>query len=164
MRVSRPDLLRRRLTVAEAVTDVAGRLTWGTPKSHQHRTVPLRASWWTSSRCRWRARHPRRWCSRPCTVHRYAISPGGVTCSTERPGEVGLAGLTPHELRHTAASLAVSAGATVKVVQRMLGHRSAAMTLDVYAGYLTLISTPLRTGWTLRGLILLRRWCALGRR
>ena len=46
---------------------------------------------------------------------------------------IGEAGLTPHELRHTAASLAVSAGANVKAVQRMLGHKSAAMTLDVYS-------------------------------
>jgi hypothetical protein len=42
--------------------------------------------------------------------------------------------VTPHDLRHTAASLAVAAGANVKAVQRMLGHASAAMTLDVYAG------------------------------
>lgn len=41
--------------------------------------------------------------------------------------------VTPHDLRHTAASLAVQAGAHVKAVQRMLGHASAAMTLDVYA-------------------------------
>jgi integrase len=41
--------------------------------------------------------------------------------------------ITAHDLRHTAASLAISAGANVKVVQRMLGHASAAMTLDVYA-------------------------------
>jgi integrase len=41
--------------------------------------------------------------------------------------------VTVHDLRHTAASLAISAGANVKVVQRMLGHVSAAMTLDVYA-------------------------------
>jgi integrase len=40
---------------------------------------------------------------------------------------------TPHDLRHTAASLAVSAGANVKAVQKMLGHASAAMTLDIYA-------------------------------
>jgi integrase len=46
----------------------------------------------------------------------------------------GLAPLTPHDLRDTAASLAVAAGASVKAVQRMLGHASAAMTLDVYAG------------------------------
>jgi len=41
--------------------------------------------------------------------------------------------VTAHDLRHTAASLAISAGANVKGVQRMLGHASAAMTLDVYA-------------------------------
>lgn len=41
--------------------------------------------------------------------------------------------ITPHDVRHTAASLAISAGANVKAVQRMLGHASAAMTLDVYA-------------------------------
>src|SRR5690606_31729205 len=45
----------------------------------------------------------------------------------------GLYGITPHTLRHTAASIAVSAGVNVKLVQRMLGHASAAMTLDVYA-------------------------------
>lgn len=41
--------------------------------------------------------------------------------------------MTPHDLKHTAASLAVSAGANVKALQRMLGHKSAAMTLDTYA-------------------------------
>lgn len=41
-------------------------------------------------------------------------------------------GMHPHELRHTAASLAIASGADVKAVQRMLGHASAAMTLDLY--------------------------------
>jgi integrase len=41
--------------------------------------------------------------------------------------------ITAHALRHTAASLAIHAGANPLVVQRMLGHSSAAMTLDVYA-------------------------------
>jgi hypothetical protein len=41
--------------------------------------------------------------------------------------------VTPHGLRHTAASLAIGEGANVKLVQRMLGHASAAMTLDAYA-------------------------------
>ncbi|MCD2117782.1 site-specific integrase [Rhodococcus pyridinivorans] len=41
-------------------------------------------------------------------------------------------GLTPHELRHTAASLAITAGANIKTLQRMLGHASAALTLDRY--------------------------------
>ncbi|MGV0110557.1 tyrosine-type recombinase/integrase [Arthrobacter sp. CP30] len=39
-----------------------------------------------------------------------------------------------HNLRHTAASRAVQSGAFVKSVQRMLGHATAAMTLDVHAG------------------------------
>lgn len=46
----------------------------------------------------------------------------------------GIPGLKPHDLRHTAASLVACSGANVKVVQRMLGHASAAMTLDVYSG------------------------------
>ena len=41
--------------------------------------------------------------------------------------------ITSHDLRYAAASLAVSAGANVKAVQKMLGHASAAMTLDAYA-------------------------------
>jgi integrase len=34
----------------------------------------------------------------------------------------------------SAASLAISSGANVKAVQQMLGHKSAAMTLDTYSG------------------------------
>ena len=41
--------------------------------------------------------------------------------------------LTPLALRHTAASLAVASGTNVKAVQRMLGHKDAAMTLNTYA-------------------------------
>jgi integrase len=41
-------------------------------------------------------------------------------------------GLLVHDLRDTAASLAISAGASINAVQRMLGHASAKMTLDTY--------------------------------
>lgn len=37
-----------------------------------------------------------------------------------------------HELRHTAASLAIQAGANIKALQNMLGHASASLTLDRY--------------------------------
>ena len=43
-----------------------------------------------------------------------------------------LGGLTPHELRHTCASLAIAAGANVKVLQTLLGHKTATLTLDRY--------------------------------
>ena len=38
-----------------------------------------------------------------------------------------------YDLRHTAATLALSAGVSPKVVSEMLGHASAAFTLDVYS-------------------------------
>jgi integrase len=41
-------------------------------------------------------------------------------------------GLRIHDLRHMCASLAISAGANVKVVQKLLGHRSEVLTLDKY--------------------------------
>jgi integrase len=41
--------------------------------------------------------------------------------------------ITPHDLRHTAVSLAVSAHANIKAIQRMVGHAKASMTLDLYA-------------------------------
>lgn len=41
--------------------------------------------------------------------------------------------LRPHGLRHTCASLAIRTGANVKAVQGLLGHESAAVTLNVYA-------------------------------
>ncbi len=51
----------------------------------------------------------------------------------DRPEHRGHRAPDAHDLRHTAASLAISSGANVKAVQRMLGHKSAAMTLDTYA-------------------------------
>jgi integrase len=40
--------------------------------------------------------------------------------------------LRAHDFRHTAASLLIRQGASVKAVQRTLGHKSAVMTLDRY--------------------------------
>ena len=43
--------------------------------------------------------------------------------------------LTPHSLRHSHAVAALRSGADPKTVQHNLGHKSAAMTLDIYAAY-----------------------------
>jgi integrase len=134
LKVKRLDLLRRRLVVAETLSEISGHLVWGTPKNHQARSVPI----------------PSFLVDMLAQVVR-GLPPDALVFTTWRgkplrnlnfrrdvfdkaAGDAGLAGLTPHELRHTAASLAVSAGANVKAVQRMLGHASAAMTLDVYSG------------------------------
>lgn len=46
--------------------------------------------------------------------------------------KIGRPTLRVHDLRHTCASLWLGAGADPKVVQRILGHASAAMTMDLY--------------------------------
>jgi integrase len=38
----------------------------------------------------------------------------------------------PYDLRHTCASLLIREGASIKAVQKHLGHATAAITLDVY--------------------------------
>ena len=45
-----------------------------------------------------------------------------------------LPNVSPHDLRHTAASLAIQSGANVKEIQKMLGHKDAATTLKFYTG------------------------------
>lgn len=134
LRVRRVDLLRRRVEVAESVTEVGGRAVAGTPKTHQRRSVPLPRS-----------------LVEPMTRQLVGRGPDELVFTAPAGGvlrngnfrrrvfdpaveAVGLSGLAPSDLRHTAASLAIAAGANVKAVQRMLGHASAAMTLDVYAG------------------------------
>jgi integrase len=44
----------------------------------------------------------------------------------------GCKGVRIHDLRHTCASLAISSGANIKVVQRLLGQKTATLTLDRY--------------------------------
>jgi len=61
-----------------------------------------------------------------------------ATSFNQAARSIGLHGFTPHDIRHTTASLAVGAGANVKALQRLLGHASASMTLDVTARSLTL--------------------------
>lgn len=134
LRVHRVDLLRRRLEVDAANTEVGGHVVVGTTKNHQRRSVPIPRFLADELSAQLAGKGP--------DDLVFTSPSGGVLRNTNfRPRffdpaaeRAGLGGLTPHELRHTAASLAVQAGANVKVVQQMLGHASAAMTLDVYAG------------------------------
>jgi integrase len=134
LRVRSFDLLRRRVVSEEAVTEIDGStVVWGTPKTHGRRTVPL-PRFLVDELARTVVNRPGDELAFPSpqgAVLRNRNARAGWFDDAARA--VGLAGLTPHELRHTAASLAVSAGANVKAVQRMLGHASAAMTLDRYA-------------------------------
>lgn len=134
LRVRRVDLLRRRIEIAESVSEVNGEAVFGSPKTHQRRSVPLPRSLVEPMAAHIAGKGP---------DHLVFTSPEGRLLRnqnfrrrtfTKAAESIGVPRLTPHDLRHTAASLAVAAGANVKAVQRMLGHASAAMTLDVYAG------------------------------
>ena len=132
------DLKRRRLDVRRSMTETKAGLVESMPKTWERRTVaypplldqvmaeatdgrglgePLFADPRDGGRLR--RTHG------PCTPSSWFY------WSKKRAGVD--AGLTVHDLRHTAASIMVASGANVKAVQRQLGHASASMTLDVYA-------------------------------
>ena len=135
LRVGRLDLLRGTVRVAEAAPEVAGRLEWGGVKNHEARTVRL----------------PRFLCDEvgayladrphgPDDLIFTAPLGGPLRESKFIPGyfkpAARAAGLPPtlrfYDLRHTAASLLIREGASIKAVQRQLGHATASITLDTY--------------------------------
>jgi len=138
LRIGRLDMLRRRIDVAEGVTMPRGQLVWSTPKSHGSRSVPFPEflAEPLARRCAGRKRDelvfvgPDGGVLRSGNFRRRQFASAVAEAQAE---DADFPDIAPHDLRHTAASLAGSAGANVKSVQRMLGHASAAMTLDVYA-------------------------------
>lgn len=138
------DFLRRQVYVRQQVSEVEGKLNWTPTKGKQRRHVPV-PKFLTeplSTQCQGKKR----------TDQVFTAPEGGVlrlntwrdrTWNTvidklRQVDEEGVAhrdfpDATPHDLRHTAASLAVQAGANVKALQTMLGHKSATLTLDTYA-------------------------------
>lgn len=153
LRVMYVDRKQRRLRIEENAVKVNGHVQVGSPKTHEKRTVPYPAFMddAIANACRAKAADDLLW---PAELGGY-LSPGNAVsgwfaqavkrvraADREAAASALDAGyersqvmprVTPHDLRHTAASLAISAGANVKAVQRMLGHASASMTLDVYA-------------------------------
>lgn len=132
LRVRRVDLLRGRIEVAESVTEVEGRQVFGPPKSHARRWVPVPRFLREDLADQLVGRAPDDFsfpskAGTPLRVNNFRR--GWFDQAAEASG---LPGLVPHELRHTAASLAIASGASIKGVQSMLGHASAAMTLDRY--------------------------------
>lgn len=137
LRVKHIDTAKRLVSVEENAVNVGGNIIVGTPKNHERRTLPypefldevieaeaagktgemllfgkgyahvrtpdVRNSWWVTAL---------------------------QTCQADDPT---FPRVTLHDLRHTTASLAVAAHANVKALQKMLGHKSATMTLDLYA-------------------------------
>jgi len=133
LRVGRLDLMRRRATIVETYVVVDGHVEASDPKNHERREVPVPRFLIDQL-----AAHV---AGKPADALVFGGEKTGTPMRSQTfqravldqaAAAVGLDGLTPHMLRHTAASLAIAAGADVKVVQQMLGHKSATMTLDLY--------------------------------
>jgi integrase len=134
LQVRRLDLVRRRALITQSVTVVQGQgLVWGTPKTHERREVPIPRFLVDDLAAHVSGKDPedlvfpgvRRGGVLRVAVFRYGAFDAAAAA-------IGEPGLHPHELRHTAASLAIASGADVKVVQQKLGHSSATMTMDTY--------------------------------
>jgi integrase len=148
LKVKRLDLLRGKLEVAEALSEVDGKLTWGTPKTHERRVVRLprflcdELAAYLADRSHERddlvftAPH-----GGPIREHklmeRYfkpAAVRAGLCVRTVRreDREELVTDLRMHDLRHTAASLLIREGASIKALQKQLGHKDAVQTLNRY--------------------------------
>lgn len=132
------DFRRRRLHIDANLTGRTGRKILTTPKNHEIRDVPmpeivadaLREITMDMGEDDRVFHDPG---SRELRYQSASASRGNRAWWPSALKRAGLPLLSPHDLRHTFASIAVQAGANVKALQRMLGHSSAAMTLDVYA-------------------------------
>lgn len=128
------DFLRRRLRVEESLAEVSGQLIFGPTKSHAERALPIPPSLMTE-----------------LEQHLETIDADSDTLlfTAEKGGplryryaymdiwravlkKLGMPTVGMHALRHSAAARMISAGASPKAVQTIMGHRSAAFTLTVY--------------------------------
>ena len=133
LRVHDVEFLKRRLVVSQNAVQLGAHHAVGTTKGRKGRSVPVPA---------------------------FVLDELSMQCDGKAPGDLVFPGpdggylprprstsrwfatavrrakvqaITPHDLRHTCASLAISAGVNVLALQRMLGHTSAKVTLDTYA-------------------------------
>ena len=130
------DLKKGKLHIRHTITKVGSEYVEGVPKSWEQRDVPIPGKLAPLLKHAIRDLEPDSLVFTDADGH--SIRPQSVGKKAHgwwaRALEAaGLEPMTCHDLRHTAASIAVSSGVNVKALQRMLGHKSAAMTLDTYA-------------------------------
>ncbi len=132
MTVDRIDFLRRRLTIdRQLVTPESGEPVLAEPKSSaSYRTIPLADPVLDALADHLRGVH---------RTHLILTDDAGRPIRRNRFGEIwrqscARAGLSFrfHDLRHSFASMLIAGGESVVVVQRVLGHASAKITLDTY--------------------------------
>lgn len=137
LRIRHVDALRRRVVVEENAVLVSAQVHVGSPKTHRSRSVgyPEFLSLPLAKLAEGKSRDQLLFGDGENYVKLPASRNGWFTAAVRaaQDDDPTFPRVTPHDLRHTAASLSISEGANPKAVQAMLGHASAAMTLDVYA-------------------------------
>jgi len=140
------DLLRGSVDVRYSVSEVNGHIEEVGTKTGERRTVPL-----PKFLCDVLLEHLGQFSSPD--GHVFASPEGGPLrrqnfYSRYFKPALGRAGLDPklrfHDLRHSAASIAINRGANVLQVQNMLGHSSATVTLDTYSHVFPSLAEQLR--------------------
>lgn len=133
LRWSDVDLASRRLRVARSYSEEAPRGEMAPVKDHQARSVPVPAIVLEELAGYGSGRRPQElvFPSASSTPLRNRNFRRDVFDDAVEALDLDI---TPHNLRDTAASLAIQAGASVVAVARLLGHESAATTLNHYAG------------------------------
>jgi len=133
LRAKHVDVLRARVTIAESATEIGGKLTFTTPKTHAVRTISVPRSVAELLAHGLAGKAPEDLVFQSSRGSALREGNWRRDVFDDAAKNAGLAGLTPHALRHTAASLAISAGAHVVAVARLLGHASPNVTLGVYS-------------------------------
>ena len=127
-------MLRHRLQITQALAEADGRLNWKSPKDHERRSVPFPPFL--------AGELGERMLGKSREELLFSASNGGpLGVSLWRPRVFNVARdcladfprVTPNDLRHTAASLSVSAGGNVLALARMLGHEDPSLTLRTCA-------------------------------
>lgn len=133
LKVRDVEFLRRRLSVHENAVQIGVRHEVGPTKGREARSVPVPEFVLNELSVQCQGKAPDdlvfatpdgRYLPRPKSSNGWFV---------RAVKAAGVQSVTPHDLRHSCASLAVSAGVNVLALARMLGHKDPSVTLRVYA-------------------------------
>jgi integrase len=132
LRVRDVEFLRRRLDVHDNAVQLGVDHAVGETKSREQRSVPVPQFVLDelSVQCRMRGLDDLVFGDGAHYLPRPKSTDGWFVAAVRR---AKVQAITPHDLRHSCASLAISSGVNVLALSRMLGHQSAKVTLDTYA-------------------------------
>lgn len=131
------DVDKQRASITKAAPTIDGKAVLGATKTGEHRVIGVPAHVLEKMKPDLKDKLPTAlvWTNREggylTTPSRRSWFHGAL--DRVRADDASFPKISPHDLRHAAASILISHGASVLVVQRQLGHSSAKMTLDRYA-------------------------------